>query len=61
MLFSRERRPILKNESFLLDALKIIGNQWQEMTELEKSPYTQQAEAGKRQYEAELAAYLAKK
>ena len=59
-LYNQERIRSLKKEKpelHLLDIIKIISAEWKSLSEEEKKPYYEKAEADRQRYEAEKKAY----
>ena len=62
--YNKERREKLKKEQPKLDnkeIIKTMSAEWNKLTDAQKKPYVQKAEADKKRYEAEKKAYDAKK
>lgn len=56
MLYAQERRKALRTEQpelKICDASKIIANDWNQLTEIEKEPYMKLAQEAKERYEEE--------
>ncbi|KAI7898173.1 high mobility group box domain-containing protein [Cokeromyces recurvatus] len=59
MFFSQEKRASVKEENpeaTFGQIGKILGEKWKAMSDEEKKPYVQKAEADKKRYESEKAA-----
>jgi len=64
IMFGNKQRPLLKNEDpsrTQSDIMKLIGHKWNAMSEEEKKPYHEEANADKKRYEAEKNVYDNKK
>lgn len=64
MFFSNERRPTLKEEQPDLpfgDYAKLIGEEWKQMDDADKKPYTDMAEKDKKRAERQGKTYEKKK
>ena len=62
--YNKERREKLKKEQPNLDnkeIIKTMSAEWNKLSDDQKKPYVQKAEADKKRYEAEKKAYDAKK
>ncbi len=60
VLFIKERKETLTKENpeiHSLEMIKIIANEWKELSDEKKKPYYERAEADKKRYEAEIAAF----